>query len=166
MKRLFVIIITLALYVPVFAQKPIQGEMTGNTYTSSWLTYTVYPEAYLFNLLDENKKYPVECEIAYDSTTKLYSVYVKYNDNGVVLINSDVRYHSTIPSDDGSYTTYVYRGTDNVSNEGIVITSRTKMSLYTKSYGFKNIQEANYYEGIILILPKMEVMLSLTPIVN
>lgn len=164
MKRLFVIIITLALYVPVFAQKPIQGGMTENTYTSSWLTYTTYPEAYLFALSDENKKYPAECEIAYDSTTKLYSVYVKCND--VVMINSDVRYHSTIPSDDGSYTTYVYRGTDRVTDEGVVITSRTKMSLWTKNYGFKNIQEGNYYEGIILIFPKIYVMLSLTPIVN
>lgn len=161
MKRFITVLTMLVLCVPVFAQKPIQGKMTEKTQVLSWLTFTSYPKAYLFS--DEDNKHPVECEIAYNSTTGLYSVYVK--DNNVVR-NCDVRYHSATPSEDGANTMYMYTGTNLVSNERVVITTRTKLSLYTKNCGFRNVQEANFYEGILLMFPGQFVMLSLTPVVN
>lgn len=118
-----------------------------------------YEEAYLKNdmagtvLLDK-------FEVGYDKTSKIYSIYVKFDTS---IVNADVKFTRGSSSDG-----YLYDGIDRISGQKVSVFCRNKLSLYTQNYGVTSKAFIKEYEkeGINLIFPKTYTISSVVPVKN
>lgn len=96
-------------------------------------------------------------EVSYDSSDKLYGIYMKVKGD---IINLAVKY---VSGGEGAYT---YKGFDRMSGLDVVVSTERKLSLYLNNYGVNSWKEVDKSKGLVFVFPSTYMVTSVIPIKN
>lgn len=149
----------MTVFLLVDANTDIQAQQLGvgvQTALNGKVRYCTYDEAYF--MPDANTRIKTkQLEIAYDSTSGYYDIFLNVKGDKV---NLHVSYSN---SGDG---VYIYKGVDRISGMNVIVSTKSKLSLYTNNYGVNSFNEVSSPVGIIITFPKTYMVSSIVPIKN
>lgn len=160
MKKNFILSVGISvMFLLISSIKTVQAQQLGigvKTELNGKIRFCNYDEAYY--MPDTNTRIKVtQLEIAYDSTSDYYDIFVNVKGNKV---NLHVKYSN------GSEGAYIYKGIDRISRMDVVVSTKKKLSLYANNCGVDSYKEVESPVGIIIIYPKTYMISSIVPIKN